>query len=455
MVRVSQEPLDVASAWTPFQPEIDGDWNEVRVRHLLRRAAFGGADALVQELLGLGMDAAVERLIAGAPDAAERQEQSEQLARTILASNDPKRLSAWWTYELLTTPHPLRERMTVFWHGHFATSGDKVLEADALYRQNRLFREQALGNFRVLTHAVAKDPAMLVYLDSATNRKAHPNENFARELMELFCLGEGNYSEADVQQLARCFTGWEVRQGRFRFNRYQHDTGEKSILGRTGLFEDAEAVDWVIDQSSASYFIAGKLYRLFVADEPSPSRELLEPLAQQLVSENWELAPVVRTILKSKHFLSDSNIGRKVRSPIDLMIGSLRTLSGSTNSTLLADELLKMGMGLFFPPNVKGWDGGRAWISSATLLARANGLGRTLRNEATRFAATAPNEYFASISEDASVLLDHLQTRLLATPLPLALRSRLVSAAQEIGAPGERALQLLHALLAQPLSQLA
>lgn len=455
MVRVSQESIDASAAWSQFDPSVDGAWDKQRVRHLVRRSAIGASDQLIDELLGMNPEAAVDRLLTGAPDADDRQQQSDQLARTILASNDPKRLSAWWTYELTSSPHPLRERMTVFWHGHFATSGDKVLDAEALYRQNRMFRDQALGNFRTLTHGVAKDPAMLVYLDSATNRKAHPNENFARELMELFCLGEGNYTEADVQQLARCFTGWEVRQGRFRFNRYQHDSDEKTIFGKTSEFPDAESVDWVVDHPSASFFIAGKLYRLFVADEPTPSRELLEPLANKLVAENWEIAPVVRTILASKHFLSEENYGRKVRSPVDLLIGLLRTLEGSTNSTLLADELLKMGMGLFFPPNVKGWDGGRTWISSATLLARANGVGRTLRNEATRFALKDPKDYFAAISSDVVELLDHLQDRLLVTPLPVPLRDRLVSSAREIRDERERGLQLLHALLAQPLAQLA
>ena len=455
MAALMQGSSLAATPWAPFDPAVDGTWNERRVRHLLRRAAFGGSDELVAELVAAGPAAAVDRLITGADDAADRRAASEQLARTVLANNAPKRLSAWWAYELITTPHPLRERMTLFWHGHFATGGDKVTDAEALYRQNRLFRDEALGDFRRLTHAVAQDPAMLIYLDSVTNRKAHPNENFARELMELFVLGEGNYTEADVQQLARCFTGWEVKQGRFRFNRYQHDGGEKSIMGKTDEFPDAEAVDWVIDQPSAPFFIVGKLYRLLVADEPQPSRELLAPLAQQLVDAEWRIEPVVRTMLASKQLLGDSAIGRKVRSPVDLAVGLLRSLDGITSSTALADDLLGMGMGLFFPPNVKGWDGGRTWISSATLLARANSLGRLIDHESTRFNSVSPSEYLSQWTDDPVRLVTELEQRLLAVTLPAATREKLIALGRGIDQPERRGRVVLQAMMSGPLAQLA
>ncbi|HRF01918.1 MAG TPA: DUF1800 domain-containing protein [Pirellulaceae bacterium] len=441
-----------SNVWEPFRPDVDGAWDERRVRHLVRRAAFGAGPELIETLVEMTPDDAIERLLTGTPDEATRQSESDALARTILASGDPKRLGAWWTYELITTTHPLRERMTLFWHGHFATGGDKVTDAEALYRQNRLLRDEALGNFRTMTHAIAKDPAMLVYLDSVTNRKAHPNENFARELMELFCLGEGNYSEADVQQLARCFTGWEIRQGKFRFNRYQHDDGEKSIFGRRSTFPDAEAVDWVLAHPAAPRFVASKLIRLFVTDA-MPTDDELEPIAELLVEHDWNLLPAVRTILRSRRLLGDETIGTKVRSPVDLIIGLLRSFDGTANASRLADDLRRMGMGLFFPPNVKGWDGGRTWINAATLLERANGIGRLLQDDATRFDRRPVGEHLMARFGDDDDSLGKLAEVLLAVRPNDATLARL-AAVGEGRSGAARAVARMHALAASPLAQL-
>ncbi len=441
-----------SNGWEPFRPEVDGAWDERRVRHLVRRTAFGAGPELIDSLVAMSPDEAIDRLLTGAPDEATRQTESDALARTILASGDPKRLGAWWTYELITTTHPLRERMTLFWHGHFATGGDKVTDAEALYRQNRLLRDESLGNFRTMTHAIAKDPAMLVYLDSATNRKAHPNENFARELMELFCLGEGNYSEADVQQLARCFTGWEIRQGKFRFNRYQHDDGEKSIFGRRSTFPDAQAVDWVLDHPAAPTFVAGKLVRLFVTDNVMSDEELA-PIADLLVEHDWNLLPAIRTILLSRRMLGDETIGTKVRSPVDLIIGLLRSFDGTANASRLADDLRRMGMGLFFPPNVKGWDGGRTWINAATLLERANGIGRLLQDEATRFDRRPVGEHLVARFGDDDRTMEKLADVLLAVRPDDATLGRL-AAVGEGRSGAARAVARLHALAASPLAQL-
>jgi uncharacterized protein (DUF1800 family) len=328
---------------------------------------------------------------------------------------------------MLHTPHPLLERMTLFWHGHFATSAAKVTDADLMFQQNKLLRTQALGDFRQLVHEVARDPAMLIYLDSATNRKGHPNENFARELMELFCLGEGEYSEKDVQELARCFTGWEIKQNKFRFNRFQHDGGEKTLLGKTGTFPDGESIDWVLDQRQAANFIVGKLYRAFVCDEPAPDPQLLAPLAEEFRASGLQIAPVVRRMLASQLFFSEHARARKVRSPVDLAIGLLRTLEGTANTHQLAADLQSNGQGLFFPPNVKGWDGGRAWINSATILGRANMAARLLGDSKMRFGGGALDEYFSRLDARApDEIVDSAAQLLLAVPLSTERRERIV-----------------------------
>jgi uncharacterized protein (DUF1800 family) len=363
----------------------------------------------------------------GGSDAAERA-QVEELARTVLATGDPKQLAAWWTYVLLHTKHPLCERMTLFWHGHFATSADKVADASLMLEQNQLFRRLALGDFRLLVHGISRDPAMLIYLDSATNRKAHANENYARELMELFCLGEGNYTEADVRELARCFTGWEIKLARFRFNPFQHDPEPKTIFGRTEPFEDGASIDWVLGQPQASRFMAGKLFHQFICDEPAPPARLIEPLALELRDHEWQVDRVVRRILSSRLFYSPHAIGRKVRSPVDVAVGLLRSLEASTNTLELAADLRQNGQGLFFPPSVKGWEGGRTWINSSTILGRANMAGRLLASRQTRFAAGTLAEYAERLGATAADrALDILDELFLARPLSASARQRLTS----------------------------
>src|SRR5262245_31482607 len=274
----TQQSIDPAWAWQPFEPNSNTEWNLARAAHLYRRAAFGGTRSELSAAISQPPPEVVKQLVRDSANAADSRGDDDAFAQSVLATNDPRQLAAWWVYAMLSTKQHLLERMTLFWHGHFAASAEKLTDAKSMFEQNRLLRQHALGDFRPLVQAISRDPAMLVYLDSATNRKAHPNENYARELMELFCLGEGNYSEKDVQELARCFTGWEIKLGKFRFNRFQHDAASKSLLGKTAAFEDGAAVDWILEQPQAARFIVGKLYRQFICDEPEPTPELIAPL---------------------------------------------------------------------------------------------------------------------------------------------------------------------------------
>ncbi|HEY4235171.1 MAG TPA: DUF1800 domain-containing protein [Lacipirellulaceae bacterium] len=450
------DTIDPAWAWQPFEPTAEQEWNRTLAAHLFRRASFGATAAQIDAAVKQSPASVVEQIVRGSADTSDFRRQCDELATTLLATGNSQQLAAWWVYVMLHTANPLLERMTLFWHGHFATSAEKVTDAASMLAQNRLLRRYALGDFRPLVQEISRDPAMLVYLDSATNRKAHPNENYARELMELFCLGEGNYSEQDVQELARCFTGWEIKSGQFRFNRFQHDSGSKSVLGKTGAFEEGESIDWILTQPQTALFIVGKLYRQFICDEPTPPPQLLEPLASELREHEWQIGPVVERILGSQLFFSARALGRKVRSPVDMAVGLLRSLDGTTDTHLLAADLEQNGQGLFYPPNVKGWDGGRAWINSSTILGRANMTARLVGNDKTRFGDGTLDEYIARLGTGGpEQAVDLLSNLLLAVPLPPPSRESLIGICRKNANQSRGVAEAVHALATLPEFQLA
>ncbi len=450
---LSLQEIDPAWAWSSLDP---GDptrrWNHRLAAHLFRRAGFGATADQLQQAVRSDPASVVQQMIAGADTSASFDAAMSQMANTLLAGGNPRKIGAWWIYRMLHTPNQLLEKLTLFWHGHFATSAAKVEDARLMLNQNELLREHALGNFATLVQAVSRDPAMLIYLDSATNRKTHPNENYARELMELFCLGEGNYTEQDIRELARCFTGWEIKRKKFRFNRYQHDYGTKTILGESGEFAGADGVRIVLQQPAAPVFIARKLVRFFVMDEPDPPDQLIQPLAEQFRHEGLEIAPLVQRILASNLFFSEHAIARKVRSPIEMAIGMLRTLEATTDTNRLADNLNQLGQGVLYPPNVKGWDGGRTWINSSTLLGRANLIRDVLINENSRFGGGDLSELLVAhqISSPAG-LVDWLEKTFLAVPLPDVVRSQLCDVAgRPDSEPNERFIRLIQAMSTLP-----
>lgn len=448
------QSIDPQWAWNAFEPSETQPWNRRTAAHLFRRAGFGASASKLDEAVASTPADTVRKLIAVDADSTNFETQADALARTVIAGGDPKQLAAAWVYRLLYTPAQLLEKTTLFWHGHFATGAEKVQVADMMWAQNQLLRDNALGEFEPLVQAISRDPAMLIYLDSATNRKAHPNENYARELMELFCLGEGNYSEQDVQQLARCFTGWEIKNKKFRKNEYQHDSGTKQLLGKSGDFDGEDAVKVVLEQEAMPYFIVGKLVRFFVFDEPQPTHALLKPLADQFRSNGLKIGPIVIRILSSNLFFSEHAVARKVRSPIELAIGFLRSLEGTTNTVRLADNLTKLGHGLFYPPNVKGWDGGRAWINSSTLLGRANLVRDILNHESTKFATGSLETYVQSQKLDSPLsIIRWFSDLLLAIPIAPSIELQL---AKPLGSsPKENQLrEVLHTLSTLPEFQL-
>jgi uncharacterized protein (DUF1800 family) len=367
-------------------------------RHLLNRTGFGATDAQIREFSSLDRAQAVERLLVGARREASIQppafvtEPFEPFYRLRQMGDEERKaaqrrlfeqgfeLRAWWLREMLLTPSPLTERMTLFWHNHFATSQQKVRSNRLMYRQNALLRREALGNFATLLHAVAKDPAMLVYLDNAGSRKQAPNENFAREVMELFTLGEGRYGEQDVKEAARAFTGWSLDRdtGEFVYRRIWHDYGEKTVIGKTGRLDGDDVLDILLSRPEAAQFIAAKMWREFVSPTPDP-REVRR-WADAFRGARYEVKPLLRAVLTSDAFWAAGNRAALIKSPLELVVGTLRTFEISPFDLRPAVfAAAALGQNPFSPPNVKGWPGGEAWINSATLLGRKQWLDRVFR----------------------------------------------------------------------------
>lgn len=370
-------------------------------RHLLARTGFGPTAADVADYAPLTRAQAVERLLATThrkallpPPASMASTEplrypgpqaSVEARRAFNQRNvrDGLELRAWWMQEMASTPSPLTERMTLFWHNHFVSSQQKVRFARLMYGQNVLLREHALGSFATLLHAVAKDPAMLVYLDVAQNRRGQPNENFAREVMELFMLGEGRYGEQDVKEAARAFTGWSVDRdsGAFVFRRALHDGGRKTVLGHSGRFDGDDVLDLLLARPETATHVVGKLWREFVA--PDDDAAEIARIAARFRASGYDLRVALRELLTGDAFYAPQARGALVKSPVELVVGALRQLGLAPDDGLpLALAAAQMGQNLCSPSNVKGWPGGEAWINATTLLARKQYLERLARGDA-------------------------------------------------------------------------
>ncbi len=417
---VSSVALAAPASWTnDLSPINQADWNRDRAAHLLERTGFGATPEEINAFAKLSPTQAVRRLVryqripnplpafehSGAFDSGLEPFATSRPAATELARDtgqslgvkvkpegnrriqqvadrylywlrasklESQRIGYWWANRMLTTRRPLEEKMTLFWHGHFATGDEKVRDYRKMLKQNELFRAKATGNFRDLLIGVAKDPAMLAYLDAAVNVKGAPNENFAREIMELFTMGVGNYSEEDIREAARAFTGWNYRGLEFVVNPAQHDTDVKKVLGRSGNFDGVQVIDIILAQPVTAEFVATKLYRFFVRDEVSP--ELRVKLGKLLRDSRYEIAPFLETIFTSHDFYSNDSVATHIKSPVELVVSTYRKMGlkevpGIPDFNELTDA---MGQKLMFPPNVAGWANGKSWITPGLLLVRGN-----------------------------------------------------------------------------------
>ncbi len=386
--------------------------------HLLRRAGFGGTPAEIDQLAALSHADAVEKLLNFQIDGnlAFNLERKLQENGYEPALND---IAYWWLLLMARTKQPLQEKMTFFWHGHFTSSYSKVKDPMLLLEQNQLFRENALGSFSDLTKKISRNPAMIDFLDGQSNRKGAPNENYARELMELFTIGIGNYTESDVREAARAFTGWGFKDRAFVFNANQHDSGSKTFMGQTGNFNGDDVIDIILKRPESGKFIVTKLWEFFAYTGPEPS--VTDRLSEVYFKSNYSIKEVMRAIFNAPEFLSEKAYRGLVKSPVEYVIGMAKQLGATNIASNLTTAAAGMGQTLFNPPTVKGWDGDLHWVNSSYFFNRintANGLADAKQNGQFRYdpyellgfnaakASQSPDNAGAVVDTFAGILLD-------------------------------------------------
>jgi uncharacterized protein (DUF1800 family) len=377
-----------ASSRNSIQPALSTDRD--KIAHLLRRAGFGYSQTQLDEYVALGSRGAVDRLInyEQVPDDIE-----ERLSRHALDLTKAGDMQRWWLLRMIYSRRPLLEKLVLFWHGLLVSGTGKVglpqVRPDLpnppnhMMDQHAFFREHALDDFATVMKGISRDPAMVLYLDSNQNRRGNPNENYARELFELFTLGiagptgQPNYTEADIREAARAFTGWTLnRERQFAFNRNQHDSGPKTIFGRTGNFNGDDVIDLIMAHPANAYYISKRLFEFFAYDAPSAG--VLQPIINSYTSSGGSIRATVRAIFLSPAFYSEQAYRAKVKSPVEYLAGISRALELETNALNFQSSAQRMGQTLFNPPSVAGWAGGAQWFNTTTWLERVNQVNRIL-----------------------------------------------------------------------------
>ncbi len=503
-------------------PQAEEFWTIFEAAHLLNRAGFGGCPAEIKSFHALGRGKAVDSLVSPAEpldafplpawSVGDQALAALRERRQLLRSNrkatkglspeeaeNTKREAnkkfqqesrrqalegqGWWFRRMLKTQAPLREKMTLFWHDHFATSIQKVKQPVFMMRQNELFRRSAFGSFKDLTQAILMDPAMTLYLDTQSSKKDMPNENFAREVMELFTLGEGNYTEQDIREAARAFTGYYLNQGegKVSHNKRQWDPADKTIFGKTGPFAGKDVIDLIFANKQAARFMAKKLWEFFVYENPSAGA--LDALTESFQKANFQTGPLLREIFLSKEFYAEASIRSQIKSPVQYLVELLKQLEITeppAGFPVTAQQ--QLGQVLFMPPNVAGWDWGQAWINTNTLLTRYNLAGfltkgageadKSMSAERVKTPGMAPGpkrmgrgwdgpdyEKIAPrpLRENPADLVDSLVFRFFQCPLPDKARSSFIEyATAKRGAifTNKETAELCHLMLSTPYYQL-
>jgi uncharacterized protein (DUF1800 family) len=382
-----------------LEPLYGSQWNTATAAHLLNRAGFGGSPEDIENLRKMGLYKAVSWLVdydripdeTPAPDWAHPDPDVIARREAIRNAADPETrrmlqqqqnqeqnsqiadLRYWWVRRMALGPRPFQEKMTLFWHGHFATSFEKVQMPYFLWLQNETLRQNATGNFNQLLIAASEDPAMLLYLDGARSNKNAPNENFAREVMELFTLGEGNYTEQDIQQAAKAYSGWGLAKDRLHYEYHpgNHDDGSKAVFGQAGNYSGEDVLNMICQKPECAQFITKKLWRFFAQDQPP--QPIVDALAKEFHDHNLDLKHLMRVIFMSREFYAPDVIRSQIKSPVQWLIASTHQLQAPLPTEPMSLVMLRqLGQELFQPPNVKGWDGGIAWITTNNLLDRYN-----------------------------------------------------------------------------------
>ncbi|MHC4222960.1 MAG: DUF1800 domain-containing protein [Planctomycetota bacterium] len=369
-------------ALRPFEPSKSNPWDFDAAAHLWRRAGFGAAPRGIERTLRRNPRAAVDAIVDG-PPSDRAADELESIYESVLGTDDPDAARSWLIARMVRCGYQLREKMALFWHGHFATSIVKVRKLDWMMRQYRIFLSLGLTRFPALLEVVTRDPAMIRWLDNETNRKGHANENFAREVFELFTLGDGNYTERDIQEAARAFTGWHILRDRFHFSRVLHDDGRKTVLGQTGAFWGEDVLRIATEQPACGRYLARKLLAFFVT--PTPDEKIVESLGAYLKESGYDIPATLKLLFQSELFFSKATRGALIKSPLEYAVGAIRTFDAKVDTRQAVPMMREMGQDLLAPPNVKGWPGQRSWINTASWLPRVNaarGFARTVDKDA-------------------------------------------------------------------------
>jgi uncharacterized protein (DUF1800 family) len=405
-------------------------WDRAAAAHLARRAGFGATPAELDASVALGLDATVDRLVHY--DAVDNSAMEADLARLtsivppatapVYDVSNITGVQKWFLHRMVNTRRPLEEKMTYFWNLHFTSGISKVNDATLLLNQNKLERTLAVGRFDDLVLEITKDPAMMIWLDNATNVKAHPNENYARELMELFTLGVDRYTQADVTETARALTGWTIAkpsgapasQYTFFFSASNHDGGSKTILGQTGNWDAPDAIRIILSAADAQgtisgRFLARKLWEFFAY--PDPPDFVVQDLASVYVSSDHSIRAVLDALFRHPEFYEPHARGTLVRSPVEYAVAVLRQLQAQTDMSAPANNLTAMGQFLFNPVDARGWEGGLSWMNTGTVFARAsfvNGIVNNRGSAGTRIdlSALLANRSTATAADLVTALAD-------------------------------------------------
>jgi uncharacterized protein (DUF1800 family) len=451
---------DPAWAWAPYKPDAKRPWDLRRVGHLLRRAGFGANWGQLQEALRDGPERAVDKLLRPQADVAAFNRAYDELEGVIdPESESTDGLRGWWLRRMIETPHPLLEKMTLFWHEHFAISRARAAHAPSVSRRLQLVRANALGRFAELLHGVVYDPATLVALDAAANRKAQPSLSFARVFLDLLTVGPGHYSEGDVRDVARAFTGVFVVHHHFRYFEREHDDGPKKILGREGPWTGHDAVKIALAQPSTARLVVAKLYRWLISETAEPGDNLLAPLAESF-AKDYDIGKLVGTVLRSNWFFSPAAYRRRIKSPVEFAVGIVRGMETLVNPDPLGHDLAEMGQDLCHPPTVKGWAGGATWITESTLI-RRNNLAWAMLSGAEPYGgkldpwSVARKRGHSTLEKASRFLIELYLQGDLDPPAREQMKQILANPEAARGDPAKLARELAHAVVTLPEFQLA
>jgi uncharacterized protein (DUF1800 family) len=452
---------DPGWAWAPYEPDAQRPWNLRWAGHLYRRAAFGATWEQLQQALRSGPQRTIDTLLQPEADLAAFQREQDQYEAA--SSDSIEGLRGWWLRRMILTPHPLLEKMTLFWHNHFAVGHAKVngpVPPLLIGQHVRLLRSHALGRFEALLNAVTRDPATLLWLDNSANRHARPNDRFARVLLESYSLGPGRCSAEDIRDAARALTGWSVLQHQFRYIDHEHDFGPKRILGQEGNFDGADVVRIVLGQPATAEFLVRKLYRWLISETCEPSDRLVAPLAAAF-AKDYDVAKLTETLLRSNLFFSPVAYRQRIKSPVEFALGIVKGLEELVATAELGQHLAALGQNLYDPPTIKGWQGGRTWINRVTLLDRLRLAGALLAPSGPYGgkldpAAVAQKHGSAAPAAAGQFLLDlWLQGDVEPEVAQRVLPPAQLSAEQDKGGPGESLRQSAYEVLCLPEFQLA